>query len=40
LLTNPQMRAFLVANAYDRVKSHYDWKRISMEFEAVYRRVI
>ena len=39
LLTNPQMRAFLVANAYDRVKSHYDWKRTSMEFEAVYRRV-
>ena len=40
LLADPQMRASLATNAHDRAKKHYDWARVAMEFEALYRRVI
>ena len=40
LLTDPQMRTSLAANAYNRAKTQYDWKTIATEFEALYRRVI
>lgn len=40
LLADPQMRALLATKAHDRAKKHYDWARVAMEFEALYRRVI
>jgi glycosyltransferase involved in cell wall biosynthesis len=37
LLNDVDLRARLVENAFKEVKERYDWKRVSGEFENLYR---
>jgi glycosyltransferase involved in cell wall biosynthesis len=38
-LNDPDSRAQLAENAFEKVQGLYDWKRIAAEFEVLYRQV-
>jgi glycosyltransferase involved in cell wall biosynthesis len=40
LLSDPDLRAQLVENAFKEVKERYDWRRIAGEFESLYQPLI